>query len=105
MPPDLFFVALNYWQSIPAESAQLGRGWPVSCASGTMAALPIRPDSMPSTLAPPPAPPALESLGQVFTPESVVRCMLRLRHNTGRVLEPSCGDGAFLKHLHHAVGI
>ncbi len=70
-----------------------------------MAALPIRPDSMPSTLAPPPAPPALESLGQVFTPESVVRCMLRLRQNTGRVLEPSCGDGAFLKHLRHAVGI
>ena len=70
-----------------------------------MAALPIRPDSMPSTLAPPPAPPALESLGQVFTPESVVRCMLRLRHNTGRVLEPSCGDGAFLTHLRHAVGI
>lgn len=60
---------------------------------------------MPSSLTPPPAPPALESLGQVFTPESVVRCMLRLRHNTGRVLEPSCGDGAFLKHLHHAVGI
>ena len=60
---------------------------------------------MPSSLTPPPAPPALESLGQVFTPESVVRCMLHLRQNTGRVLEPSCGDGAFLKRLHHAVGI
>jgi adenine-specific DNA-methyltransferase len=45
------------------------------------------------------------SLGQVFTPERVVRAMLRLRHNAGRVLEPSCGDGAFLQHLHHAVGI
>ncbi len=45
------------------------------------------------------------SLGQVFTPEHVVRAMLRLRHNSGRVLEPSCGDGAFLRHLHHTVGI
>ncbi|WP_374259530.1 Eco57I restriction-modification methylase domain-containing protein [Zoogloea sp.] len=49
--------------------------------------------------------PDVAALGQVFTPEPVVRAMLRLRHNIGRVLEPSCGDGAFLRELHHAVGI
>lgn len=38
-------------------------------------------------------------LGQVFTPEAVVRRMLALRRNAGRVLEPSCGDGAFARHL------
>lgn len=45
------------------------------------------------------------SLGQVFTPDAVVRAMLALRRNHGRVLEPSCGDGAFLRHLPGAVGI
>lgn len=60
---------------------------------------------MPSASTSPPLLPDLAALGQVFTPERVVRAMLRLRHNTGRVLEPSCGDGAFLHHLHHAVGI
>lgn len=45
------------------------------------------------------------SLGQVFTPEAVVRAMLALRRNHGRVLEPACGDGAFLRHLDAAVGI
>jgi adenine-specific DNA-methyltransferase len=44
-------------------------------------------------------------LGQVFTPPAVVHAMLALRRNRGRVLEPSCGDGAFLRHLPHAVGI
>ena len=53
----------------------------------------------------PAAPTDIAALGQVFTPEPVVRAMLRLRHNTGRTLEPSCGDGAFLQHLHHVVGI
>ena len=38
-------------------------------------------------------------LGQVFTPEAVVRRMLALCRNAGRVLEPSCGDGAFARHL------
>ena len=70
-----------------------------------MTGLPYHPEPMPSSLAPPPAPLPLESLGQVFTPEPVVRCMLNLRHNTGRALEPSCGDGAFLGRLHHVVGI
>src|SRR5690606_15219446 len=45
------------------------------------------------------------SLGQVFTPPAVVRAMLALRRNTGRVLEPACGDGAFLRELPGAVGI
>lgn len=45
------------------------------------------------------------ALGQVFTPEPVVRAMLALRRNHGRTLEPSCGDGAFLRHLPGAVGI
>lgn len=44
-------------------------------------------------------------LGQVFTPEAVVKAMLALRRRQGRVLEPSCGDGAFWRHLPAAVGI
>jgi len=34
--------------------------------------------------------------GQVFTPASVVRRMLELVRNRGRILEPACGDGAFV---------
>lgn len=45
------------------------------------------------------------ALGQVFTPDAVVRAMLALRRRDGRVLEPSCGDGAFWRHLPGAVGI
>ncbi len=45
------------------------------------------------------------ALGQVFTPDAVVRAMLALRRRHGRVLEPACGDGAFLRHLPQAVGI
>ncbi|MCB1957518.1 MAG: class I SAM-dependent methyltransferase [Rhodocyclaceae bacterium] len=45
------------------------------------------------------------AMGQVFTPEIIVQAMLALRRNTGRVLEPACGDGAFLKWLPGAVGI
>jgi adenine-specific DNA-methyltransferase len=45
------------------------------------------------------------TLGQIFTPDAVVRAMLALRRNRGRVLEPSCGDGAFLRHLPGAVGL
>ena len=41
----------------------------------------------------------VEYLGQVFTPDTIVKEMLELRKNTTRVLEPSCGDGAFLKYL------
>ncbi|HIV48826.1 Eco57I restriction-modification methylase domain-containing protein [uncultured Helicobacter sp.] len=46
----------------------------------------------------------VEHLGQVFTPQHIVSDMLGLIQNTTkaknpRFLEPSCGDGAFLKHL------
>ena len=41
----------------------------------------------------------VETLGQVFTPARVVEEMLALRRNRGAVLEPSCGDGAFLARL------
>ncbi len=44
-------------------------------------------------------------LGQVFTPPPIVEFMLRLRRNCGRVLEPSCGDGAFARQLTEAVAI
>ena len=44
-------------------------------------------------------PDSVETLGQFFTPAHVVRAMLALRRNSGRVLEPSCGDGAFLRAL------
>jgi adenine-specific DNA-methyltransferase len=37
--------------------------------------------------------------GQVFTPADLVKEMLALRRNHGRVLEPSCGSGAFAKPL------
>lgn len=44
-------------------------------------------------------------LGQVFTPPAVVDAMRALVRNDGRVLEPSCGDGAFFRHFPDAVGI
>lgn len=48
----------------------------------------------------------IETLGQVFTPPSVVRAMWALRRkNTGRVLEPSCGNGAFSKGMPNCVAI
>ena len=47
----------------------------------------------------------VETLGQVFTPSSVVKAMFALRKNAGRVLEPSCGDGAFSKRLPGCVAI
>lgn len=43
--------------------------------------------------------------GQVFTPPAVVAQMLALRRNRGRVLEPSCGEGAFLGALPEAVAL
>lgn len=43
--------------------------------------------------------------GQVFTPPFIVAQMLALRRNRGRVLEPSCGDGAFLAALPEAVAL
>lgn len=41
----------------------------------------------------------VEQLGQVFTPPNVVAFMLDLCANTGRILEPSAGDGAFFNEL------
>lgn len=43
--------------------------------------------------------------GQVFTSPAVVTQMLTLRKNRGRVLEPSCGEGAFLAALPEAVAL
>lgn len=39
------------------------------------------------------------TLGQVFTPDDIVRMMLALRANQGSVLEPSAGDGAFSRQI------
>ncbi|KER11085.1 MAG: DNA methyltransferase [[Candidatus Thermochlorobacteriaceae] bacterium GBChlB] len=47
----------------------------------------------------------VKNLGQVFTPRRVVEKMLTLRKNRGRVLEPSCGDGAFSNCLPDCVAI
>ena len=44
-------------------------------------------------------------LGQVFTPPAIVDCMRALVRNNGRVLEPACGDGAFLRHFPGALGV
>lgn len=50
--------------------------------------------------------PKVAVLGQVFTPQNVIDEMLSLRRNRGAVLEPSCGDGAFLARLgNRATGI
>ena len=43
--------------------------------------------------------PEITVLGQVFTPPAIVREMVALRRNRGAVLEPSCGDGAFMAAL------
>ena len=37
--------------------------------------------------------------GQVFTPAAIVERMLGLIRNRGRVLEPACGDGAFVSRI------
>jgi adenine-specific DNA-methyltransferase len=48
----------------------------------------------------------VETFGQVFTPPHIVSEMLQLRKSRGSILEPSSGDGAFLKNLQNdAVGI
>ena len=44
-------------------------------------------------------------LGQVFTPQAIVDRMLALRKNTGRVLDPACGDGAFSYMIENCVAI
>lgn len=47
----------------------------------------------------------MENLGQYFTPDFIVEKMIKLIENKGEVLEPSSGDGAFLKKLPTAIGI
>jgi adenine-specific DNA-methyltransferase len=47
----------------------------------------------------------VEQLGQVFTPQFIVAEMLQLRKNFGKVLEPSSGDGAFVKNIPNCIGI
>jgi len=47
----------------------------------------------------------VEQLGQVFTPPFIVAEMLQLRKNQGSVLEPSSGDGAFVKNIPNCIGI
>jgi adenine-specific DNA-methyltransferase len=42
----------------------------------------------------------VDDLGQVFTPEKIVSYMIGLIENEGSILEPSCGDGIFLKFLY-----
>jgi adenine-specific DNA-methyltransferase len=44
-----------------------------------------------------PVPRNIATHGQVFTPEPAVRRMLGLIRNSGRILEPACGDGAFVR--------
>jgi adenine-specific DNA-methyltransferase len=41
----------------------------------------------------------VEDLGQVFTPNNIVDDMVSMIKNGSRILEPSCGDGAFLEGL------
>ncbi len=43
--------------------------------------------------------------GQVFTPPEIVARMLALRRNSGRVLDPACGDGAFSSRVPGCVAI
>lgn len=45
------------------------------------------------------------TLGQVFTPQNIVAEMLLLRKNQGRILEPSCGNGAFFNEIPDCIGI
>ncbi len=47
----------------------------------------------------------VKTLGQVFTPPSIVQLMLSLRRCSGRILEPSCGDGAFSNLIPNCVAI
>ncbi len=47
----------------------------------------------------------VEKLGQVFTPQSIVAEMLQMRKNFGRIMEPSCGNGAFFSNIPDCVGI
>ena len=47
----------------------------------------------------------VEKLGQVFTPQFIVADMLQLRKNFGKTLEPSSGNGVFVKNIPYCIGI
>lgn len=47
----------------------------------------------------------IKHLGQVFTPIDIVSEMMGLIKNNGKILEPSCGDGAFFDNMPGCVGI
>ncbi len=47
----------------------------------------------------------IATLGQVFTPPAIVERMLALRRNSGRVLDPACGDGAFSSRIDGCVAV
>jgi adenine-specific DNA-methyltransferase len=47
----------------------------------------------------------ITTLGQVFTPPAIVERMLALRRNSGRVLDPACGDGAFSSGIEGCVAV
>lgn len=46
-----------------------------------------------------------KELGQYFTPPYIVDKMISLIQRKGVILEPSCGDGAFLKKMKGAIGL
>ncbi len=46
-----------------------------------------------------------KQLGQYFTPSFIVDKMISLIQNQGSILEPSCGDGAFLNKIPNCLGI
>ena len=47
----------------------------------------------------------VKNLGQVWTNKEIVNLMLNLRKNKGRILEPSCGNGAFSDLIPNCVAI
>lgn len=47
----------------------------------------------------------VKHLGQVFTPDFIVDKMVGLVKNNGRVLEPACGDGVFVRRFANCVAI
>lgn len=77
----------------PANPVNLPRRKAGNAATARKTAKPKRDKVSNATLKP-------DTHGQVFTPASLVKDMLALRRNTGRVLEPSCGSGAFSNVLH-----
>jgi hypothetical protein len=48
-----------------------------------------------------------KSLGAYYTPDEVVHALVRwaVRRHTDRLLDPSCGDGRFLRKHPHSVGV